>query len=291
MEIIVGINKIDIRKFLSNFRNKKVYFVSNPGNAGDAFIAYSTFYLFNELGIDYEVIQSESISLEGETIFFSGGGNLVEGKYDHLYNKMKKYIDNNKCILLPHTIFGYQDLIKETNNNLIIFCREKVSYELCMLNGANKNNLYLSDDMAFYLPESELSQFIIKGNGRTYCLRTDGESSNQHHIKDFNRDISYSWNGELWSNFLLAKYVTFSLASYLCQFDEIETDRLHIAILAAKLNKKVIFYPNNYYKNRAVYENSMANTYEKVHFINTSTDLLHSEYIMNLLKINGISEC
>ena len=65
MEIIVGINKIDIRKFLSNFRNKKVYFVSNPGNAGDAFIAYSTFYLFNELGIDYEVIQSESISLEG----------------------------------------------------------------------------------------------------------------------------------------------------------------------------------------------------------------------------------
>lgn len=286
METIVELVKVDIRNYLSNFINQKVYFVPNPGNAGDAFIAYSTFYLFDELGINYEVIQSESISLTDETIFFSGGGNLVEGKYDHLYNKIKRYLDNNKCILLPHTIFGYQDLIRETNNNLTIFCREKVSYELCMLNGANKDNLYLSDDMAFYFPDSELSEFRIKGSGRAYCIRTDGESSKQIYIKDSNRDISYSWNGELWSNFLLSKYVTFSLASYLCQFDEIETDRLHIAILAAKLNRKVIFYPNNYYKNRAVYENSIANTYKNVHFVNTSTDLLHSEYVMNLLKLN-----
>lgn len=282
--------KLRMKDFLSDYANKKVYFVTNPGNAGDALIAYSTYLLFNELNIDYEIIDpKKDIFISNETIFFSGGGNLVEGKYDHLYNKLKKYINNNKCIILPHTIFGYQDLVQETHKNLTIICREKVSYELCILNGANKDNLFLSDDMAFYFPEDELSQFSIKGEGRGYCLRTDGESSKLHYIKDSNKDISLSWNGELWDNFLLSKYVTYSLASYLSQFDEIETDRLHISILAAMLNKKVIMYPNDYYKNRAVFENSIATKYKNVSFVNTSTDLLHSEYVMSLLKNSHLS--
>lgn len=277
--------KINMRDFLSNYSNRKVYFISNPGNAGDAFIAYSTYCLFKELDIHYEIIDPNSdISISNEILFFSGGGNLVEGKYDHLYKKLKKYINNNKCIVLPHTIFGYKDLIHETHNNLTIICREKVSYELCVLNGANKDNLFLADDMAFYLPPDELSQFIINGEGRAYCLRTDGESSKLLYIRDCNNDISLSWNGELWDNFLLSKYVTYSLASYLSQFEEIETDRLHIAILSAMLNKKVIMYPNDYYKNRAIFENSIAPKYQNVNFVNTSTDLLHSEYVMNLLK-------
>ena len=54
------------------------------------------------------------------------------------------------------------------------------------------------------------------------------------------------------------------------------------------LNKKVIMYPNNYYKNRAIYENSMAQKYKNVSFVNTSTDLLYSEYVMNLLKNSHI---
>lgn len=281
--------KINMRDFLSSYSNKKVYFVSNPGNAGDAFIAYSTYCLFNRLNIHYQIINPEKdMFIANETIFFSGGGNLVEGKYDHLYKKLKKYVNNNICIILPHTFFGYRDLVQETHRNLTIICREKVSYELCRLNGANKDNLFLSDDMAFYLPQDELSEFIMKGDGRAYCLRTDGESSKTQYIRDCNKDISFSWNGELWHNFLLSKYVTYSLASYLSKFDEVETDRLHISILAAMLNKKVIMYPNNYYKNRAIYENSMAQKYENVGFVNTSTDLLYSEYIMNLLKNSHI---
>ena len=56
METIVELVKVDIRNYLSNFINQKVYFVPNPGNAGDAFIAYSTFYLFDELGINLSLI-------------------------------------------------------------------------------------------------------------------------------------------------------------------------------------------------------------------------------------------
>ncbi|MWN90623.1 hypothetical protein GQ597_07915 [Gilliamella sp. Pra-s65] len=277
--------KIDMRDFLSSYSGKKVYFITNPGNAGDAFITYSTYCLFDELNICYEIIDpNNDISISNEILFFSGGGNLVEGKYDHLYKKLKKYLNNNKCIILPHTIWGYKDLVQETHRNLIIICREKVSYELCILNGANKNNLFLSDDMAFYFPQNELSQFAIKGRGHGYCLRTDGESSKFVYVNEFNKDISLSWNGELWGNYLLSKYVTYSLASYLSQFDVIETDRLHISIFAAMLNKKVIMYPNDYYKNRAVFENSIIQKYQNVNFVNTSTDLLHSDYVMDLLK-------
>jgi len=103
-------------------------------------------------------------------------------------------------------------------------------------------------------------------------------------IPQSNIDISTSWNGDLWQNKQLAKYATLSLASYLSGYEEVATDRLHVAILASLLGKKVIFYPNDYYKNRAVFENSLSNNNFDISFINTSTDLLNSAYVDDLLK-------
>lgn len=54
------------------------------------------------------------------------------------------------------------------------------------------------------------------------------------------------------------------MLAYLDQFDQIVTNRLHIGILAGLLHKEVDFYPNNYFKNKAVYEFSMRDQFPHV---------------------------
>lgn len=63
-----------------------------------------------------------------------------------------------------------------------------------------------------------------------------------------------------------AREATVFLLAYLDQFDRIVTNRLHIGILAALLQKEVDFHPNNYFKNKAVYEFSMRGRFPHVHW-------------------------
>ena len=259
-------HKNHIINFLTTLINKKFFYWSNPGNAGDALIAHSTYLLFDALNLNYEIIQDTSI-LRNQLIIFAGGGNLIEGKYDNMYTELIKAIKYNQCIVLPHTISGYSDLIRETENNLTIYCREAESFNTCVAISNNPNKVILTDDMAFYFPRNYFASFEQKGQGTAYCFRTDSESTNLIDIPNMNKDISLSWNGDLWSNKILARNVSFSLASYLSSFEYVETDRLHVAILASFLKKKVKLFANNYYKNRAVYENSLANYFPHTSYI------------------------
>ena len=45
----------DIKDFLSQFLNKKVILILNPGNGGDALIASATFKVFDELKLNYVI--------------------------------------------------------------------------------------------------------------------------------------------------------------------------------------------------------------------------------------------
>ncbi|MCK4205240.1 polysaccharide pyruvyl transferase family protein [Brucella pituitosa] len=274
--------------YLETLRGRRVYYWPNPGNAGDAFIATAIYWLFSKYSIAFDIIDDEK-QMEGKTILFAGGGNLVEGKYDHMANAIRKYLPDNKCVVLPHTVFGYRDILSHPSNNLHLFVRDPISFQICKLNGIPEENINLAHDAVFYLPREYFSDWQEEGKGRAVCLRQDGESTKSVYVPPNNIDISMSWNGALWHNVNLAKDVTRSLASYLSPYREVETDRLHVAILATFLNKQVIFYPNNYYKNRAIFEHSIAGRFSNVGFVNTSTDLLHSEYVTSLLKEKGIS--
>ncbi|MCO6504919.1 MAG: polysaccharide pyruvyl transferase family protein [Snodgrassella sp.] len=262
------IKKTNIVNFLTSLTNKKFFYWPNPGNAGDALIAHSTYLLFDSLNLDYEIIEDTSI-LRNQTVVFAGGGNLIEGKYDHMYNELLNAVKYNHCIILPHTVSGYPDLINKNRHSLTIYCREFKSYANCTL--YNKKNIFLTDDMAFYYPKEYFSSFEQRGLGTAYCFRTDSESTRLIEIPVTNRDISCSWNGNIWSNKLLAKYVSLSLASYLASFESVETDRLHIAILGSLLKKKVKLFSNNYYKNKAVFENSIVNRFPHTSYIHITS--------------------
>jgi exopolysaccharide biosynthesis predicted pyruvyltransferase EpsI len=53
------------------------------------------------------------------------------------------------------------------------------------------------------------------------------------------------------------------MINFLEEYKVVNTDRLHVAILASLLGKEVNFYPNSYYKNEAVYNYSLLNHYQK----------------------------
>lgn len=54
------------------------------------------------------------------------------------------------------------------------------------------------------------------------------------------------------------------LLRYLDTFDEVRTNRLHLAIGAAVLGKRVTLYPGSYFKNRAVWEFSLRDRFSTV---------------------------
>lgn len=263
--------EINLLEFLKNYSGKKVIYCANPGNAGDALIAHATYKLFEKANIQFEIINSTQ-QVSDKIVFYSGGGNLVEGKYLDAYNFLQNNLEHNEeIVILPHTIYGFDDLLLSAKN-LIILCREKVSYEYLQTLRFPSEHLFLVHDAAFNLETTELASYMKEGMGIANCFRKDSESSNLFKIPEENLDISLSWNGKLWHNAKLAEMVTYSLASYLCEFQIVKTDRLHIAILAALLGKQVLMYPNNFYKNKAVYEYSIKNCYKNVTFLNIDTE-------------------
>lgn len=60
--------------------------------------------------------------------------------------------------------------------------------------------------------------------------------------------IFRSPNGDYWDNEFLARNSTRCMINFLEEYKVVNTDRLHVAILASLLGKEVNFYPNSYYK-------------------------------------------
>ena len=58
--------------------------------------------------------------------------------------------------------------------------------------------------------------------------------------------------------------VTFNLLKVINEFEQINTNRLHICIAGALLGKNVRFYSNSYYKNRSIYHFSIKGKYPNV---------------------------
>lgn len=76
------------------------------------------------------------------------------------------------------------------------------------------------------------------------------------------------------------------------QYQKINTNRLHVAIAAAKLGKEVNLYPNSYWKNKALFEFTMEYKYKNVKFHYKKgkvlpDDLRLSEKIVLLIKESG----
>jgi exopolysaccharide biosynthesis predicted pyruvyltransferase EpsI len=247
--------ELDLKKFLESYENKLVDFFRFPGNYGDSLIWHGTKRLLSSLNISERYVDIFSPKYN-DILFVDGGGNLVDCYSDVKDFLVKKFDLYSEMVILPHTISG-EDQIEVLNNisgKLTIFCREKVSAEF-LENRLTRGNVYLWHDCAFYnkFPQVPAGKDVLN------IFRTDKESI-LHALPESNNDISC--NG-------YATKPLKELIDILQKYEQVNTDRLHIAIGAILLGKRVKLYPNSYYKNKAVFDYSLKK-FSNVNFIEKS---------------------
>lgn len=263
------IRELDLEVFLEDFANTKVDFYRFPGNYGDSLIYHGTKSLLDRLNIEVNFVEIESDVING-VLIIDGGGNFVD-EYSDVYNFLSKKNEEYKTIIiLPHTIYGQRqsNLLALLGSNVTIFCRETFSYTFVKKH-VKKAKCYLWHDCAFY---NNLNSYTKTGSGVLNVFRVDVES-NKKNLPVGNDDISYDgWAMKPLHDFL----------KKISNYEEIRTDRLHVAIASAMLDKRVIFFANSYYKNLAVYEYSLKR-YPDVIFVYENDEKLVSFRNIELL--------
>lgn len=245
--------EFDLKLFLKKYDGYFVDFFRFGGNYGDSIIWHGTMRLLSELNIQIDNVDIAT-EKKNDILLIDGGGNLVD-YYDDVRNFLfEKHDLYKEIVFLPHTIFGEKqiEILSKLKNNTTIFCREKVSKKF-VDQYAQNCNVFLWHDCAFYNSFKSAKQ----GIGTLNAFRSDCESILKF-TPECNIDISY--NG----------YATKPLNDFLeiiDNFEQINTDRLHVAITSVLLGKKVNLYPNSYFKNKAVFEYSLSK-FPNINFIN-----------------------
>ena len=260
-------------------RDKQVLYQPNPGNGGDALIVSGTFSFFEYNRIPFQIfnpdLHKKHLQDKRYCLVYAGGGNLVDVYSDARDFIRKHHSIAENLVLLPHTINGNQQLLSELSHNTHLFCREKVSYEYTRRKSKNAT-VYLREDMAFQInPTETIKDYGSKYPFRIYtrylasalkrghnplvlnAFRTDVEKTSLP-LPAVNMDVSivFNYNRKM-DDIEWAHKNTADILRFISCFRQINTNRLHIAIAGALIGRKVDFYPNSYYKNKAVYDLSL----------------------------------
>jgi exopolysaccharide biosynthesis predicted pyruvyltransferase EpsI len=272
-----------------------IVYCPNGGNAGDALIASATYELFAKAGLSFTLFDPAHFKPEGKILIYGGGGNLVS-----LYPDARRIIERyhrhvRRLILLPHTIQGHEELLKALGPNVDLWTRETISCDYvkrttsgprlfqaddlalsltparyldtqanwCALLRRYENSYYRKMRWSITLLREKARQRLSPANTKMLsAFRCDKERPHQT-LPRGNIDVS---------RLLKCKHPTPEQATcttqmlfrFLNAYQEVETDRLHIAIAAALLDKRVKFYSNSYYKCEAVYRYSLAERFPQI---------------------------
>ncbi|MEL6768987.1 MAG: polysaccharide pyruvyl transferase family protein [Pseudomonadota bacterium] len=254
-------------------------YVNFQGNAGDALIADGTRQFFAAHGLSFTEHDIEVPLEDGAAVVMGGGGNFIP-LYDHVARFLADGVERlGPMVLLPSTVRGNEALLARLPAQCLILCRDLESYTHCRAHlGAAE--LALCPDMAFaweagahdaafseMLPRALMQPYswrfaaksarafwqarqVRRAGGRLSAFRTDAEATGRR-LPDGNRDLSELFRPRDVGP-LTAPLAVQALCRFIAPFDEVETNRLHIAVLAAHLGKRVFASDNNYGKLAAV---------------------------------------
>ena len=248
----------DVKSLFKLYQNKKINILILGGNKGDGVIYYGARNLMSKNNIKFlEILSLDKLdNLEENELFIYGCGGYCKF-YNNSINKLKNKINNfKKVFILPSTIDcsikKVHNFINHLGPNILVFCREKTSYNHVIKSIKYKNNVRLDNDLAF---NGDYTKFFfdktdINKNNLLIALRKDIESLKNWNISQFSNDIS---NGS-WK-----QYEEF--INEINTYSKVITDRAHVAIVASLLNKEVYILPDGYYKVKAIYEYSLKNKF------------------------------
>jgi len=280
---------MNLNNLLSEFSGKSVYHMLNPGNRGDALLNQGSKYLFAAHGVHTtEIWHPDNVT--GQYLFINGAGGFCKQHHDNVF-RVLFYLHKFEFIFILPASFDTRcnevsSFLKHTEvqKKVGFFCREKYSYE-AVSKIYPSNRIFLDQDLAFCFNWSVIQK--KKGRGRLNAFRTDPEGLGGRNIPKNNWDISIdSWlyPHHNWRFFYLIRNLNCRIKSKILghverqrcdrfikdinRYEEIHTDRAHVAITVAMLGKRVYIYPNNYHKLLGLYERSLCNL-KNVKFVNS----------------------
>lgn len=208
------------------FRGRKVGYMPMPGNVGDRLIDEAAFQLMRHFEVLYVVINDPgTIPADVEELLVAGGGNMGSFYKDPIALRRRLLADGRPVTVLPQSYTG-----PEEGAYRRVFVRERASLAYCP--GAT-----LAPDLALGLRRLPFAEPTA---GAGLWLRADPE-------RRFGRVRCLGDPAGICAT--PAEYL--ALAG---RHESITTDRLHFAIAGLLCGRKVTLLPNNYHKNRAVWE-------------------------------------
>ena len=244
---------MELDTLLGNLDTKVLHCYPNRGNAGDGLIQAGLVQLCQQLGLQLEMVNYPE-ECSGRTMALVGAGCFCPGSW-HMVDPVRYYAARfEKVIILPATFdtafAPVAKLLRELAPNVIVFCRDRTSYDGARKLAPQPENIILDHDLAF---RAVVTPWKKTGKGELNCFRTDNESR-LWRIPKPNFDISKMGR----------EYHHTLLLDVLANFETIHTDRLHVIIAGAVLGKKVRAFEGSYHKIRSVYEHSLRDKFPNV---------------------------
>ncbi len=219
-------------KTLLNGLSGKIIYMPNSGNWGDELIREGTLKFFDDINLNYKEIKYTTMpQLPKNCTFIYGGGGAWCKQWNHGRAIVKNAVSQcNQVIVLPST---YAVNIPKSPN-IIYFARDKFqSFDYCP-------KAILCPDMALYLDKIYLKSTMRRG----FFYRTDDEAVRDFRLPLDNRDISLEQKH---------LYPCASFIEGIGRYEQINTDRLHVAIAGYLLDREVFLKTSNYHKIPAFY--------------------------------------
>jgi len=237
-------------------RSEPVTFVPNPGNIGDAAINLACFLYLKERFASVE-IRSMTDSPRTECVFVGGGGNAVEPLYVNVRDFLESLPPGHRLFMFPATLRGYSQSLQRIASSVRILCREPVSLAYAA-SQVGSENVMLAHDAAFLLASPLRDDYSGHATkipvAKCRLFRADKEGI---HSEIGSIDIM-TYHQSDWTDMQLARDNVWAAARYLAGFGEVDSDRLHCAIIAAILGRRTTLRANCYFKNAAVFAHSLS---------------------------------
>lgn len=264
-------------------RPKRLFYVPNEGNAGDALIASGTWQFFDDMGLAPAYAKVRDIR-SGDALIYAGGGNLVP-EYASCSRFLERCLDVEvaSVLVMPHTIRGHEALLARLDGRFTLVCRDQASLERVRATGTGAQVLY-APDMALYIDVPRLFKRCEAYRGAAFwwrmahhdrllpylrwrmalarrvppdrahldVIRVDAEA-----IAALPGDKRWDMSNLYGSKFNLREesdLVSRDFLAFFGQLAAVRTNRLHAGVAAALMGCEVTYLDNSYGKIGAVYD-------------------------------------
>ncbi|QYM80336.1 polysaccharide pyruvyl transferase family protein [Horticoccus luteus] len=239
---------------LQSWRGREIVMLLNRGTRSDGLSHLGSRALLQGLGLAWKECGDgdRPNDVRGDILLVHGASGLSHGDGGTIAKCVAALAPRfAHVVLLPATFDlrspRVQRFVENWTAKYIVFCREMVSFDSLHAAGARPGSLQLGHDLAFHVDYSDWKD--CPATGRAGIFRRDREAA----FGRLPRELD-AWNDAAQGT----EREPQRLLDYIARFEKIYTDRSHAAIAAAMMGREVVFYRNIFFKNRAIYEHSLA---------------------------------